>query len=290
MINQTVPDALSVNIRTYVIGAPGSEPARAFLSQIAWAGGTARDPSCTHTATPDDVGDCHFDMTDPNLDFATALNDALQKISGKALSCELDVPKAVGSEVDYDKVNVTFTPGMGAAVDLFQDSADCATAANGWQYNADKTKIVLCGDACKMVKSDVRARSPSRSGAARRSCNEDGDDGWTIGIRRRAPRARRGRLRRRGRGLDHGHQHRERWRRREHGRRGRRERRPRRAIDHEQQQHEHVELGQRRRRRVHAGRDAALLHRAFRHRGGRHLQGRHEDVRGRRLCLRRLRR
>ncbi|MFT3770295.1 MAG: VWA domain-containing protein [Minicystis sp.] len=158
MINQTVPDALSVNIRTFVIGAPGSEPARAFLSQIAYAGGTPRDPACKHNPAPDDVGDCHFDMTDPNLDFATALNDALSKISGKAIACELDVPTAVGDQVDYDKVNVTFTPGTGPDVDFFQDNQPCNGGANGWQYNADKSKIELCGDACKMVKSDPKGK------------------------------------------------------------------------------------------------------------------------------------
>lgn len=155
MINQTVPDAALVNIRTFVIGAPGSEPARAFLSQIAWAGGTARVPTCTHDPSPDDVGDCHFDMTDPNLNFAMALNDALAIISGQALTCEFDVPPAVGGTVDYNQVNVTFTPGMGGMpVKFLQDNAPCNMGSNGWQYNVDKTKIVLCGNACAMVKAD----------------------------------------------------------------------------------------------------------------------------------------
>lgn len=159
MIAQTVPDAKSVNIRTFVIGAPGSEPARAFLSQIAWAGGTAADPACTHDPAPGDVGDCHFDMTDPNLDFATALNDALEKISGAALTCEFDVPSSVGGEVDYNQVNVTFSPSMGMPITLLQDNAICddsPSGSNGWQYNANKTKIILCGDACKMVKADAQ--------------------------------------------------------------------------------------------------------------------------------------
>jgi hypothetical protein len=153
-IAQTVPDALSVNIRTFVIGAPGSEPARAFLSQIAWAGGTASSPTCVHDAAPDDVGDCHFDMTDPNLDFATALNDALTTISGSALTCEFDVPTSVGTDVDYNLVNVTFTSGAGVDETFLQDNAACDSGSNGWQYTAGKTKIQLCGDACKKVKSD----------------------------------------------------------------------------------------------------------------------------------------
>lgn len=167
MIAQTVPDALSVNIRTFVIGAPGSEPARAFLSQMAWAGGTARDASCVHDTAPDDIGDCHFDMTDPNLDFASALSDALQSISGKALTCEFDVPQAVGTQVDYNHVNVTFTPGQGAPVTFPQDNtAPCDSGADGWQYDATKTKIRICGDACKMVKSDGKGQISIALGCA----------------------------------------------------------------------------------------------------------------------------
>ncbi len=166
MIAQTVPDALSANIRTFVIGAPGSEPARAFLSQIAFAGGTAKDAACLHDAMPEDVGDCHFDMTDPNLDFATSLNAALEKISGQALSCELDVPSAVGGDVDYDKVNVTFTPSQGPDIPFFADSSPCDTSSNGWQYNAAKTKILLCGDACKIAKSDPKGKISIALGCA----------------------------------------------------------------------------------------------------------------------------
>jgi hypothetical protein len=159
MITTTVPDALSVNIRTFVIGAPGSEPARAFLSRIAFAGGTAKDPNCKHDAMPADKGDCHFDMTDPNLDFATALNDALSKISGQALGCEFDVPTSVGEDVDYDQVNVTFTAGDGKNVDFLLDNgAACDKGADGWQYNNDKTKILLCGPACDLVKNDGQGK------------------------------------------------------------------------------------------------------------------------------------
>lgn len=153
LVAETVPLAASVNIRTFVIGAPGSDPARALLSQIAWAGGTALDPQCKHDATPADVGDCHFDMTDPSLDFAKELNAALEAISGTALTCELDVPSSVGEEVNYDKVNVTFSPSMGEDVPFLQDNKPCSVA-NGWQYTADKKKIQLCGATCDKVKAD----------------------------------------------------------------------------------------------------------------------------------------
>ncbi|MBM4359204.1 MAG: VWA domain-containing protein [Deltaproteobacteria bacterium] len=165
LVKETVPLAASLNIRTFVIGAPGSDPARALLSQIAWAGGTSVDPQCKHDATPANVGDCHFDMTDPSLDFAKELNTALEAISGTALTCELDVPSAVGEEVDYDKVNVTYSPTMGDDVPLLQDSKPCGSA-NGWQYSADKKKILLCGPTCSQVKSDPSAAITIELGCA----------------------------------------------------------------------------------------------------------------------------
>lgn len=153
LVIETVPLALSVGVRTFVIGAPGSDPARAFLSRIAWAGGTPIDPQCKHGSNPATEGDCHFDMTDPSLDFATELNAALEKISGTALSCELELPSAGGEKIDYEKVNVTFATSMGNHLDFFQDTKACANA-NGWQYNADKSKIILCGVTCDLVKTD----------------------------------------------------------------------------------------------------------------------------------------
>lgn len=159
LVNSDVPKAYNLfNIRTFVIGAPGSEGARSLLSQIAKAGGTASSSTCT--ADPNgsaDVGDCHFDLTNVSSpqDFANQLSQALEAISGTVLTCEFDVPQATGGgEVDRDKVNVSVTPEGGSATNLQQDNADCETAADGWQYNADKSKIILCGNACDTAKME----------------------------------------------------------------------------------------------------------------------------------------
>lgn len=151
--------ANQVGIRTFVIGVPGSEDGRAVLSELAFVGGTARDPNCTHVANPpqspnagSDAGDCHYDMTDPNVDFAAALSDALQKISGTVLSCEVDTPKNPnGGSVDYSKVNVKVGSNY-PAQDASGNSDACDPSWNGWHYNADKSKIILCGTACDEAK------------------------------------------------------------------------------------------------------------------------------------------
>lgn len=154
-VSKTVLDAAAVGIRTYVIGAPGSEDNRAFLSQVAFNGGTAKTASCTHAAAPVNVGDCHFDLTNAGTNLATELNAALDTISKEALGCEFDVPQADGGAIDYNKVNVLFTPsGGGAQQTVSQDATVACGSANGWQYSPDKSRIFLCGSACAAVKND----------------------------------------------------------------------------------------------------------------------------------------
>ena len=140
-------------IRTFVIGVPGSEPARKVLSQIAKLGGTAPE------VCDPDQGNCHFDMTSA-ADLSMALNGALAKIAGQAVSCELNVPRPDNGQFDPNLVNVVYTPGAGKApAVLRQDAhAPCDAGANGWQYADMNQKISLCGEACTTVQADPVAR------------------------------------------------------------------------------------------------------------------------------------
>jgi hypothetical protein len=158
LISTQVPNALLVGIKTFSIGVPGSEGARGFLSQIAYAGGTASSATCDHSGAKD-VGNCHFDMT-TSQDFAGDLRKALGTITGKALTCTFDVPIGpAGVPVDRNKVNVNFTPGGSAPVAILQDNtAPCDQGADGWQYSDNDTKITLCGPTCAKVKADPLGR------------------------------------------------------------------------------------------------------------------------------------
>lgn len=153
LLDQNVPTAASVGIRTFVIGVPGSEQGRRLLSQMAVAGGTAKNGgACQHDPTQStdapSVGDCHFDMTQSS-NLAADLTAALEAISGTVLSCEFDVPVPTPPETaDPDKVNVELN---GASI-APSPSLPCEGGANGWQYNAAKTKILLCGQACTDAK------------------------------------------------------------------------------------------------------------------------------------------
>jgi Mg-chelatase subunit ChlD len=154
LLDTEVPKAVGAgaDIRTFVIGAPGSEPARAVLSQIALEGGTA-PKGCNAMA-----GECHFDMT-RKADFAAALSDALTTITGKAASCELPLPSSSGATLDKSFVNVVYTPGDGSGARVVpQDMrAACDAGAQGWQYSADATRIELCGAICDSVRADKKA-------------------------------------------------------------------------------------------------------------------------------------
>jgi hypothetical protein len=143
-----------VGIRTFVVGVPGSEPSRTVLSQIALKGQTAAN------GCDPELGDCHFDMTTVT-DLATALSEALAKIAGQAIACELPVPQPASGMLDTEAVNVVYTPGTGAAnaTIVARDTAmPCDAGANGWQYTEDNAKIRLCGAICDTVRSDVGAR------------------------------------------------------------------------------------------------------------------------------------
>jgi len=155
LVETDVPNARLFNIRTFVIGAPGSEQARGLLSRIAWEGGTASSSKCDHSGDQEDEGDCHFDMT-KSENFADDLSAALDEISRtKVLACEFDVPRnSDGRGVDLHKVNVSFKPGSGETQKIKLDDQVSCDEANGWQYSDDRTKIVLCGDACDRVQAD----------------------------------------------------------------------------------------------------------------------------------------
>ena len=156
LLNEEGPKSAGpgAEIRTFVIGAPGSEPARAMLSQLAVVGQTAR-PGCDPAAS-----DCHFDMTKQS-DFSAALSGALAAIGGETARCELPLPAPDddAGQLDLTRLNVVLTPSSGAAQVIPQDERKaCNAGANGWQFDAMRGSLRLCGDACKSVREQPAAR------------------------------------------------------------------------------------------------------------------------------------
>ena len=156
LLQVEVQKARDANIRTFVVGTPGSEGARGFLSELAFRGGTGRNPGCIHGDPSAAMGDCHYDLT-TEKDFAAVLRQTLGKISNEARGCEFQTPAGGG-----DALNVQISSQGGAPTCMPLDNRDCASA-NGFQYakradgKPDYGRVLLCGQACEMVKQDPTA-------------------------------------------------------------------------------------------------------------------------------------
>ena len=143
-----------VNIRTFVIGVPGTESpdARRVLSKIAFNGGTARE-GCNAEA-----GECHFDMSTSTDTFAADLTSALEQIVGRVRSCQLPLPAGT-EETARDSVNVVNSSTLGMPPRVIpRDDAACDEGANGWQYAPDLKSVRLCGQACDDAREDPEGR------------------------------------------------------------------------------------------------------------------------------------
>ena len=141
-------------IPTYVIGivggagtCPDKDPAppnRADLDSVATAGGTQSA----------------FIVDTANGNTTTQFLSALNAIRGAAvIPCQYKIPASTsGQTIDYNAVNVGYTPSGGSATQLYNvaDASQCP-AEGAWYYdnNAAPTKILICGAACDTVKSDA---------------------------------------------------------------------------------------------------------------------------------------
>ncbi|MEM9069157.1 MAG: vWA domain-containing protein [Myxococcota bacterium] len=138
-----VRGAAESGIPTFVIGVPGSQGFRDVLSRIASAAGTGR-AGCA------DLGPvyCHYDLTDPGLDFGGALRGALAEIGDAVLSCEYDIPDNPEGAFDPMRVNVQIESG-GDEETIPRDPS----RATGWDYTSDGNRIELFGPACERVRN-----------------------------------------------------------------------------------------------------------------------------------------
>jgi len=123
-------------VRTFVIGAPGSEGAAGFFTQIATAGATAPDG--------------YFQIGSAN--YQADLQAAFDAITGQVSDCIFALPEGE-EDVDPTKVNVVIETTDGQQVEILRDPAHL----DGWDYtDASQTKIQLFGPACELYKSQAQ--------------------------------------------------------------------------------------------------------------------------------------
>jgi len=146
-LGQEVSDARkgSPSVRTFVIGAPGSEDGLEIFSGLALNGGTCR-PGGDHGSFT-----CHYQIDAAN--FEKEFAETLTQIVGSVSNCTYAVPVLSGEEVDPDKVNVIVTTSEGETT-LFKDT----DKQDGWDYTDEsKTKIELHGPTCEAINKGTEA-------------------------------------------------------------------------------------------------------------------------------------
>lgn len=133
------------SITTFVIGvlAPNDSLGKSIMNQIAYGGGTQQ-----------------AFLIDPATDVKQAFLDALKAIRSSQLACEYLVPAPPdGQKLDYDEVNVQYTPNSGGpanTVGYVGAEASCDPVKGGWYYDADPatgstpTKILVCPATCAL--------------------------------------------------------------------------------------------------------------------------------------------
>lgn len=136
-----------------IIGADVTDPTKTCNTSGQDAGNSAVAPGLEYQKLSKLTGGvvrsiCEADWSDIFKTIAAGIVDKL--------SCEFVVPAPKdGGAIDPNKVNVTFTPKGGSPEDVLQDNnKPCEQGANGWQWDATKTKVLLCGPICDKAKAD----------------------------------------------------------------------------------------------------------------------------------------
>lgn len=148
-------------VPTYAIGVfanASSGSAKANIEKWAKAGGTQKG---------------FIVSADPQL--AENLKKSLDEIRKTAIGCEYKVPQPAGGKaLDPQKVNVVHTPSGGGAPNTLvyvPDAASCK--ANAWYYDnpTKPAKILLCPQACEVIKPDQAGKVEISVGCATRIDN-----------------------------------------------------------------------------------------------------------------------
>jgi hypothetical protein len=135
--------ALGQGVRTFLIGSPGSEGGRAWMSEAAIEGGTAA-AGCKVMGPPF----CHLDMTTTS-DFGVALKAGLNKVTG-SIACTYDIPDpGQGQVIDPNLINLVVTTASGTELVLPDEGTDCTEG-----FRLAGNQVVLCEGTCSRVQRD----------------------------------------------------------------------------------------------------------------------------------------
>jgi hypothetical protein len=149
IVTEITNAAQTHQIKTFLIGSPGSEGNRNWMSRAAVYGGTAQ-AGCNVNGP----NYCHMDMTTA-LDFSAALRAGLARVVGQITPCTFTLAEPPPGEIlDPTKINVILGSGAQSSLIVRDDVGECS---EGWQLTADQ-EILLCPETCSQIKSDADAK------------------------------------------------------------------------------------------------------------------------------------
>ncbi|HEY5961978.1 MAG TPA: hypothetical protein VIV60_35715 [Polyangiaceae bacterium] len=151
-----IDDAFNHGVKTFVVGSPGSEDGRAWLSKAAWIGGTAAG-GCNITTFGAPY--CHMDMTTA-ADFSVALRNGLASVMSMITTCRFEIPatSADGTQsVDVDKIAPIIRFSNGQITLVGKTNAAAGSACNEGYRIVSNTQMELCKNTCSLLQSDAQA-------------------------------------------------------------------------------------------------------------------------------------
>jgi hypothetical protein len=146
-------------VGTFVVGLPGSEPLFGGADAHPWLSGAARSGGTNPIGCSDEGPDyCHFDLSDPEGDFAASLDATLARIVGAVVPCQYSPPiPPAGQQLDPERMGVRYIDGSGAefAVPLVAGEF-CIGGSQGWIWTSSGA-IELCASTCALVRGDAQS-------------------------------------------------------------------------------------------------------------------------------------
>lgn len=147
-----VDRAYQAGVRSFVIGSPGAEEAKEWLSKSAFLGGTAKNGCNPNSATGPY---CHMDLT-TSPDMGVAMRDALNEVARRISGCRYQVPTTSpdgAMAVDINLVAPVIRLGNGAVILPGRQSDASPNCLDGYRV-LGATQIELCSATCADFKAD----------------------------------------------------------------------------------------------------------------------------------------
>lgn len=168
---QAVDYAYNQGVRTFIVGSPGSEDMRPWLSQAAFLGDTAKG-GCK----PDSKNGpfCHMDMTQ-EPDFSVALRNGLNAVMSQIAGCRFEIPatSADGTQtVDPSKVAPLITFSDGKKILVGHSTPDSASCLDGYHL-LNNQMMELCTNTCNELRADSMAQVQFIFGCTTEEITED---------------------------------------------------------------------------------------------------------------------